>query len=695
MTFKDFNLNISYKNVGEDKFSDILNPLLSCTKYYKRCVGFFSSSALNFIGDGIANLARNGGQISIATSPKLSEEDITAIQSGYNLRDILQNNFLKEFEEAIYHLSDKNAEILRDLIAANILDIKIVSKSKGMYHDKLAVLEDFDDNKVAFVGSSNETGAGYDTNYEKVRVFKGWIDPEGRVEDETAEFESIWKNEESELEVFSFASAIEQKIIERIEHPKNTSLASVENDNFKIRDYQEEAIKNWNNNGHKGFFVMATGTGKTITSLLTIKDFITNNSIFTVIAVPYKHLVVQWEEDAKRFIPNARVICVHGEISDAESTILSFYNESKKEYRPIIVITTINSFFIDRYKSTYSLINYDKLLIVDEAHNFYNSMSPELSIAYPYRLGLSATPVFGNDEEKTKQLLDWFGGKVIDYPIEKAIKEKYLVEYEYHPLFVEATAHDEDEFNRYTSIMLSAIDSRTNCIVDKDKFVAGYKGRLKTISISENKLKNISVLFSNIRDTDHTIIYCSDGRVVFGDENEEMRHLEFILKNINQSIITKPGSHLKATKFTATENIETRINIVDDFNRGNVNYLVAIRCLDEGINIPSIKSALLLSSNDSFREFVQRRGRILRLYSDPITNVKKELANIYDVIVEPSIDNKPWIKIELRRFYEYARLAHNSKELMNILDKLLNKYELKIEDIKFDNEYAYGGELDE
>ncbi len=111
MTFKDFNINISYKNVGEDKFSDILNPLLSCTKYYKRCVGFFSSSALNFIGDGIADLARSGGQILIATSPKLSDEDIVAIQSGYDLREIFQNNFIKEFEEAIYHLSDRNAAL--------------------------------------------------------------------------------------------------------------------------------------------------------------------------------------------------------------------------------------------------------------------------------------------------------------------------------------------------------------------------------------------------------------------------------------------------------------------------------------------------------------------------------------------------------------------------------------------------------
>ena len=167
-----------------------------------------------------------------------------------------------------------------------------------------------------------------------------------------------------------------------------------------------------------------------------------------------------------------------------------------------------------------------------------------------------------------------------------------------------------------------------------------------------------------------------------------------MLKLINHSLL-KSDMMAKASKFTASEDIKTRLQLIDCFNKGEINYLVAIRCLDEGINIPSIKSALILSSNDNYREFVQRRGRILRLYTDPITKSKKEKADIYDVIVLPSLKNHSFIEIELRRFYEYSRLALNRDALNDKLNKLLELYGLAQEDILFKNDYVYGGDLDD
>lgn len=308
-----------------------------------------------------------------------------------------------------------------------------------------------------------------------------------------------------------------------------------------------------------------------------------------------------------------------------------------------------------------------------------------------YKLGLSATPVFGNDEGKTKILLNWFGGKVIDFPIEKAIG-KYLVNYEYHPMFVYATEDDESKFAKYTQMMLSAFDPKTNTIIDEEKFTIGYRGRLKAISMAEEKLTNLPKIFNEIEDKDHTIIYCSDGKV--STEKEEIRHLEHVLSLINNSILPL-GPTVKASKFTASEDISTRLQLIDNFNKGEINYLVAIRCLDEGINIPSIKSALILSSNDNYREFVQRRGRILRLYTDPDTHKEKQKADIYDVIVLPSTENKSFIEIELRRYYEYSRLALNSSDLNEKLEELLNSYNLTKKDILFNNEFTYGGDLDD
>lgn len=688
MNFKDFNIDISYKSVGEDSFSKIVNPLLSCSKTYKRSVGYFSSSALDFIGEGILSMAKNGGHIYLATSPKLSEEDIFAIRQGYDAREILKNQFLREVRNVFLDISDDNAKMLYLLIKENIVDIKIVLKYGGLYHDKLAILEDFSGNIIACVGSNNESANGYNTNYEKVRVYKSWLDYEGRIKDETVEFDSIWNNVNDDLQIYDFMDAFKEELIERVEH---TGVYDKPKNKYEMRPYQKEAKENWCNNNHTGFFVMATGTGKTITSLYTIQDLVQDDKIFTIIAVPYKHLVSQWAEDAKEFFPDAHILCVHGEIKDAETKIYASYLSTLQKYKPIIVITTIKSFFLNKYSNLYNKIDYDKLLIVDEAHNFINNTSDELLLKYKYRLGLSATPIFGKDESKTKKLLDWFGGKVMDFPIEKAIG-KYLVNYEYHPIFVNATEDDETTFAKYTQMMLSAFDPIRNIIIDEEKFTIGYRGRLKAISMAEEKILSISNIFNKITDTDHTIIYCSDGRMK--TETEEVRHLEHMLKLINNSLLTK-NSSAKASKFTATEDINTRLQLIDCFNKGEINYLVAIRCLDEGINIPSIKSALILSSNDNYREFVQRRGRILRLYTDPNTKQQKEKADIYDVIVLPTVKNRAFIEIELRRFYEYSRLALNHQELNDKLQELLNLYGLTQEDILFENDYVYGGDLDD
>lgn len=690
MNFKDIPLEISYTSVGDDSFAQILNPLLACTKIYKRSVGFFNSSALSFISDGLLEMARKGGRILLATSPNLSDEDIIAIQSGYIDRENIQNHFISEVQATLKSLTDDNAKILYMLVKEGIVDIKIVIRSTGIYHDKLALLEDYDGNMIACIGSNNETGSGYNYNYEKTRVYKSWFDYEGRIADETKEFDKIWNNDNADLIVYDFMSAFESELINRVE---KKGIYKSETRKYTMRSYQVEAKEKWNENGHNGFLVMATGTGKTITALYSIQDFVRENHIFTVIAVPYKHLANQWAEDVRLFFPEACVQVIHGEVADGETKIYANYLQAQKEYKPIIVITTIMSFFLDRYSSLYAKIEFEKLLIVDEAHNFMNSISDELSAKYPYKLGLSATPVFGNNESKTKMLLNWFGGQIVDLPIEKALG-KYLVNYEYHPIFVNASAIDEEKFAKATKMMLSAMDFERQIILDEKMFTLGYRGRLRAISMAEEKMERIVEIFSNIEDKDHTIFYCSDGKLWYdgkdnkANEIKEIRHLEYILKLINNSCLPSITNG-KASKFTASENVEERMQLIDSFNKGYIEYLVAIRCLDEGINIPSIKSALILSSNDNYREFVQRRGRILRLYPG------KEKAHIYDVIVLPSLDNDGFAKIEFRRYYEYGRLALNKDVLLDQLDHYLAKYNLTYEDIKFNNDFVYGGELDD
>jgi superfamily II DNA or RNA helicase len=186
--------------------------------------------------------------------------------------------------------------------------------------------------------------------------------------------------------------------------------------------------------------------------------------------------------------------------------------------------------------------------------------------------------------------------------------------------------------------------------------------------MAEEKQEKITSILDSVNEKDHFVVYCGDGKLFDEGTGEELRHIQSI-KRVLSSLGYKPS------QFTAQENMDERIQLVDAFNKGEISALAAIRCLDEGINIPSIKSALILSSNDDYREFVQRRGRILRQYKG------KAFAHIYDVVVLPSSDVQAWAKIELRRFHEYAKLSSNWEELKPELERMLREYSLELSDV--------------
>lgn len=678
MSFKDYNVEISYKSVGDKTISNIINKLLVDTVLYQRSVGFFSASALDFISDGIHSLLKNNGKIRLITSPRLSQEDIRAIQLGYETKEkMIYNRFSFEFRESLASLNDQNLKYLAELIAYDVLDIKIVNKKDfGIYHDKVAILTDKEGNRFAFVGSNNETASGYGINYEKVRVHSSWKDSE-RVIDEENDFESIWNGNEETLETFDFKEAIKKEIFDVVEERKNNP--SNKKAKYDLYDYQKEAIEAWVNNGYKGFYVMATGTGKTVTSIYALKRLIDIKKVLSVIVVPYKHLVTQWGEDIRDiFGDSVRVVNVSSENPGWDAKIKDFISINKinkDNYKPIIIISTLASYYDDKFMNCIKMNEEERLLVVDEAHNFLNKIfDRKYDIDYEYKLGLSATPVFGTDSSKTDVLVNFFGGIVYNLPIEKAIG-KFLVNYNYYPIFVNATEEDEEKFNIQRKIMMGCWD-KNGRLIDPDKYAKAYRAKLRAISMAEEKLDRISEFIDTIDEKDHFIIYCSDGRM-----KDDKKHLIEVVDELN-------GKGYKPSQFTCEENMKQRESLIDNFNKGFISTLVAIRCLDEGINIPSIKSALILSSNDNYREFVQRRGRILRKYKG------KTIANIIDVIVLPSLTNKAIAEIEFRRYYEYAKLALNKDVLLSDLEKYLNTYDLTNEDISFKNDYVDDVEIE-
>ena len=681
MTFKEFAIEKSYINRGSNNFLDsLLKPALREAAYYRRSVGFFSSSVFSLLLNSLPSFIRNNGKIHLIVSPELSNDDIKAIQLGYEKKsDLLNRRFLEDFDAEIRLFDDVGLDTLAELVARGILDVKVASVKNdfGIYHDKLGILTDRVGNNVVFYGSPNSSANAYLNNYEKIRVVRDWIQGEGEaVRDEISEFDSMWENRNPYLEVFDFMESVKECILVVKEE---RSRGKKVKDPIELYDYQKDAIQAWVDKGFRGFYVMATGTGKTWTAIYSAKRLLEEHKCLIVIAAPYKHLVRQWAEDVNKLFPDAETVLISSEnpqwYTISKRLVLSQQYHPEKQ---IILITTIKSFYSAKFEKVINLSDEEKLLIVDEAHRF--TQRPEnLRRAYSYMLGLSATPINGKQNENGIALLDFFGGLAYNLPIEEALERNFLVHYNYFPVYVTATSAEEENFNAISSNMAGCF--RDGVLIDRERFVKYVRARLRIMGMAEEKLARIKTFVDQIKEKDHFVVYCGDGRL-FDEQDEEIRHIQFVQNQMDDMGI-------RTSQFTANENMDRRMELVDMFNKQEIDALVAIRCLDEGINIPSIKSALILSSNDDYREFVQRRGRILRKYKG------KKSADIYDVVVLPSAMCPKMAIIELRRYYEYAKLALNKEERLAELQTLLSQYGLRLEDIMFNTDLEVEVDLDE
>ena len=667
MSFRQLDIKHSYVSYGDENIAKaFLIPALRQTSLYRRSVGFFSSSVFSTIIDGIVSLSRNDGKIQLIASPNLSADDIHAIDVGYQKReDIIAGAFERDLADALAELEDEHLQLLAALIASGTMDIKIaVTKGVGIYHDKLGILEDFDGNTIVFYGSANSTESGYKNNYEKIRVVKSWVQAEAEsIDDEVAEFDALWSNTNPHVTVYDYTVSARAQILKVIEHRKSQQVSGSKAP-IILRDYQQDAINAWVANDHHGFYVMATGTGKTWTAIYSAVELLKDHSAMVEICAPYKHLVRQWAEDVEKALPDATLIMVSSENHNWDQQLSqAIVRQRLYKDTQIVVISTITSFNLARFKKVMSKSKQEKLLIVDEAHRFTNRPE-ELKEQFRYMLGLSATPFSGKNTAKGMELMAFFGGQVFNLPIENALERGFLVPYYYYPIFVNATDSEEDRFNKKSAQIASCF--KNGVCIDPENLALHLRARLRIISMADEKLERIVELLGHIKEKDHFIVYCGDGRL-HDDNDDEVRHIEFVKQTLSTL-------GFKSSQFTASENMMQRMELVESFNEGAIDALAAIRCLDEGINIPSITGALILSSNDDYREFVQRRGRILRTYKD------KKYANIYDVIVLPSYGAPKMAEIELRRFYEYARLAINNEQLLSQLDDVAADYGLTLED---------------
>lgn len=420
MSLKDLNIEVEYRSKHIDIATNFYIPLLKEANIYKRAVAYFSSSSLLEISIGVCALAKRGGKIKLVTSPCLSKEDIEAIKEGYLKRnEVIKNALLSKLDEVTEEFEKDRLDLLANLIAMNILEIKIVliEGGTGIFHEKVGIIEDDFGNKVAFSGSMNESETAFKKNYETIDVFCNWKigDETRRFEKKFDAFENMWNGKDKGIEVIDFPEISEEIIkkyrrreqvdfsVDMREYCKDNSKEKIKKSlgarlpkEYKLRDYQEEAIKNWINNNYRGIFDMATGTGKTLTALGAIAKLSEKlqDKLGVIIVCPFQHLVEQWVEDIKKF--NMKPI-----VGFSSSPQKDWKDRLKLAIRKLNYDDSNNFFCFICTNATFSsrevqnLLQKSKkslLLVVDEAHNFGAISIRKLLIEkYNYRLALSAT----------------------------------------------------------------------------------------------------------------------------------------------------------------------------------------------------------------------------------------------------------------------------------------------------------------
>lgn len=723
MGFEEIKILRNYKTNKNDIIKEFYLPVLKQSVLYKRAVGFFSSTALIELSKGISGLIKNGGRIRFIVSPLLSAEDIDAISKGYEAKSVVTNALIREFHEPLNKSDEERLGWLSKLIATGILDIKVAftppQKSTGMYHEKIGVIYDTNGNKIAFTGSMNETINAFHNNYESIVVFNSLnVSDYQRVIDLEESFDSLWAGREENITVLEFPKTIKERLVSYEKLFNDNSIENIEKEDLyelnpiksgipviphgiSLHKYQIDAIDEWSKNDYQGIFDMATGTGKTYTGLgAIVKLFNAKKRLAIIIVAPYQHLVDQWVEDIIKFNMRPTI----GYSSSPQKNWRERLEDDVYDFKLGVIdifcfITTNATFSSSFVQKTLSLLSDNTLLIVDEAHNFGSEkLSQCLKPSFEYRLALSATLERHGDPIGTQVIKNYFGKKCIEYDLERAIRENKLTPYYYYPVIVYL---DSDELENYKDLSykiskechknkngeLKITEQGKKLLLARSRIVAGAKQKLSAL-----KEKILPYAKST-----HMLIYCGATKVstydadTFERDEEDERQIVLVSKLLGKEL------NMKVTHFTSSESAAEREQIKKQFADADpYQAIVAIKCLDEGVNIPSIKIAFILASTTNPKEYIQRRGRVLRLAPN------KPYAVIYDFVtlIKPleNVDQfesdyscgRSLAQRELSRILEFGRIALNSRDADMLITNIEKTYNIDSFAVEEDeNEYEF------
>lgn len=676
---------------------------VSRAQTYRRAAGFFSSSVFRVAPQEFSGFFSSGGTVELVCSPVLSLPDVAAISSGLFRPDLWSGIPL---DRILGKPRSSATELLSWAVASGRLHLKVAvifpPTARAIYHEKFGLFVGADGFVFGFEGSANESANGYVANFERVRILSSDRQADRadlRLLDH--EFELLWTNSTPGLEVVPIHEALRRGMIKpRATDENEPTEAPIEAvalrseaevlrwpSRLRLRPHQKLAVDAWFGANGRGVLEMATGTGKTITAfgaLCRLRE-ITKGPLVVVVVAPFLSLVDQWREVARDF--GLDPINCSGESSIWQSPLHSAIYLVNAGKRSVLSVVTTNATFAGtRFQDALNRIEARTVIVADEVHNLgAGHLRRALPDRVSLRLGLSATPERWMDEEGTQAVRDYFGSSVFRFGLQDALRADppLLTPYTYHPIVVELEDDEADEYLRLTRL-LARYSRDPDAGTLSPEALALLLRRARLIGSARRKIPALLDSIGPYRESRFNLVYCGDGRsdlemtaANLSAETEApiLRQVEMVSRVLGRDL----GMHV--ARYTAETPGPDRTRILGDFESGRIQALVAIRCLDEGVDLPATRRAFILASGTNPRQFVQRRGRVLRRADG------KDRAEIYDFLVAPPANAFPenssefevvrnLLRRELGRVVEFARLALNGPQAALHVHPLLTRYRL-------------------
>ena len=704
-------------------------------------LGYFSSATISVLAEGFATFISKGGNMRLVINQIVSEEDKEAITEGMmgNVIDCMDLSDFTELRKIFDEYQEQFFKCLSYLIVKDRIDIRIIKPKgkKGIAHTKSGQFRD-GETVTSFTGSANFTISGLFNNIEEIKIDRSDspdIMTQNRIVSQKEAFDAIMNGERRDIEYLS-AKELEAAVASCYHDTSIDELLDVEQQLDRIRlqrkankailegvkgvsedihfetvephfpypsgprEYQQQAFENWKNNGQKGLFAMATGTGKTITSLNCLLEIYKRKGYYkAIILVPTITLVNQWEQECHKF-NFMNVIKVYSKNPLWKENVESIHfneeyrlkNERETSY---VIISTYASYTREKVFNTLNGFSKKQLLLIaDECHNMASgSMLKRLAyIPYLRRIGLSATPDRQYDDEGNRNLRKFFGAEnhyTYEYSMEEAIRKGVLCKYLYYPHIVRLTTEELEAYVELSERIAKYFNDDTCSFAKMDE---GLKmlllARKRIVHKAANKLKAfediIKKRYQEKGNLKYSLIYVPEGNEpnyleVEDDTLNQDEDSEHLIDLYTKSIL-KLDDKITVRKFVSGQ--KDREEILEEFASGKLQVLTSMKCLDEGVDVPRSELAIFCSSTGNPRQFIQRRGRVLR------THPKKKMAVLHDLVVAPEINpnsssyrmERAMLKSELIRVNNFALLSENPSYSELELREVMEHYGLNLYD---------------